>query len=286
MRLAVSFSCRTSVVVTAYRAPESLRLALLALARQTRTPDEVLVADDGSGPDVLDALSGLTKDLPFPVAHVWQPDEGFRAARSRNNAIFHARNESIVFLDNDVIPHRACIDEHAGHIGPRRACLARIIPLDPKDSARLTSRAIESGEFESWFRPEHMKKLRGQQRKYTLYAWMRRLRLPFKRTRPSFSSGNASAWRSDLFRVNGFDEEYIGWGQEDDDLGRRLYMSRVRPVPLVTRAMASHIHHAVDRPDWGSGPNMPRYRTKLNSYRCTAGLDAHPHEDVKVTRLD
>jgi GT2 family glycosyltransferase len=108
------------------------------------------------------------------------------------------------------------------------------------------------------------------------------MRLPFKPTRPSLSSGNACAWKADLVRVNGFDEAYEGWGQEDDDLGRRLYMAGVRPVPLLTEALATHLHHDPRHGDWGEGANLARYRVRPASHRCERGLSDHPHPDVSV----
>ena len=39
---------KISVVTTVYNRPDHLRLLLAALAAQTRVPDELIVADDGS----------------------------------------------------------------------------------------------------------------------------------------------------------------------------------------------------------------------------------------------
>ena len=41
---------RTGLIVTTYNWPEALHLTLGSVARQTHVPDEVIVADDGSGP--------------------------------------------------------------------------------------------------------------------------------------------------------------------------------------------------------------------------------------------
>ncbi len=40
---------KTSLIVTTYNWPDALRLSLLSAKNQTRIPDEVIVADDGSG---------------------------------------------------------------------------------------------------------------------------------------------------------------------------------------------------------------------------------------------
>ncbi len=274
-----------SVIVSAYQSPEALRLVVRGLCRQTVLPREVIVADDGSAPPLDAALRGACAGAPFEVFHLWQPDEGFRAARSRNNAIHRARGDLLACLDQDTVPHADWLETHLRYAGPRRACLARIFPLSQAESERMTSATVDSGEFEAWRDPRAWKKLKGQQLKYSGYALMRRLRLPFKPTRPSLSSGNICVWRADLLAVNGFDEAYVGWGQEDDDLGRRLYMAGVRPVPLLTRAFVTHIWHPPRHEGWREGPNLARYRLRLKSPRCDQGLSAHPHPDVVVTRV-
>ncbi|NIP75251.1 MAG: glycosyl transferase family 2, partial [Xanthomonadales bacterium] len=45
-------------------------------------------------------------------------------------------------------------------------------------------------------------------------------RLRAGRTR--IMGGNFSAWRDDLFAVNGFNEGFATWGAEDDELHYRL----------------------------------------------------------------
>ena len=274
-----------SVLVSAYQSPRTLQLVLRGLRRQTVLPREVLVADDGSSAAVATALRASAAGAPFEVFHVWQPDEGFRAARSRNNAIHRARGDLLACLDQDTVPHAGWLETHLRHAGPRRVCLARILPLTEPESGRMTEETVDSGEFEQWRDPHAWDKLRRQQVKYTGYALMRRLRLPFKPTRPSLSSGNICVCRQDLLAVNGFDEAYVGWGQEDDDLGRRLYMAGVRPIPLLTRALVTHIWHPPRHEGWRQGPNLIRYRARLTSPRCDMGLSAHPHPDVVVKRV-
>lgn len=273
-----------SVIVSAYAQPDTLELVLYGLSRQTVLPQEVVIADDGSSPPLAEAIAPLVESLPFTVKHVWQPDEGFRAARSRNNAIEVAAGPLLAFLDQDTVPHADWLATHLEYAGKGRVCLARIVALDEQRSTLVTVDTIASGEFENWIDPHQLAKLRRQQTKYCGYALMRRLRLPFKRTRPSLSSGNICAWRDDLVPVNGFDEAYVGWGQEDDDLGRRLWAAGVTPVPILTKAMVSHICHPERHGDWRKGGNLERYRRRLTSTVCDRGLADHPHHDVVVTQ--
>ena len=275
-----------SVIVTTYRSPRSLTFVLLALARQTLLPAEVLVADDGSPADTRDALADLCRALPFPVVHVWQPDEGFRAARSRNNAIHLAGSMRLAFLDQDTLPHCRWLATHMACLRPGVMCLGHVCDLPEDVVARLSPELVAAGEFETVLTPLDARELNRLQRKATCYAWLRALGMGVK-AKPKLRASNMAIGRAELLAVNGFDEAYVGWGQEDDDLGRRLYMAGLRPCMLIDRALVSHIPHALRRPvDWRSGANVQRYRMALRDARCTAGLDQHPHADVQVTRFE
>ena len=54
---------------------------------------------------------------------------------------------------------------------------------------------------------------------------------------------NLSAWRTDLLRVNGFDEAYSGWGLEDSDLVIRLLHAGVRHKNARFAAPVFHLWH-------------------------------------------
>ena len=52
---------KITLIISTYNRPEALRLSLLSTRQQTRTPDEVIVADDGS--------SNSTRHLIDSFAH-------------------------------------------------------------------------------------------------------------------------------------------------------------------------------------------------------------------------
>jgi len=274
----------TSVIVTTYNSPDTLRLVLLALALQTSRPDEVIVADDGSWDETGDALKDLAASLPFALSRVWQPDEGFRAARSRNNAVHRASGEILAFLDQDVLPHPDWLETHLRYAGEGRVGIGYVLDLPPQEAEGLPGEGFSPAVFEGLHDAAAMSRLDSLQRKYVFYAVMRRLGMP-ARAKPKLRSCNVSLTRRDHAAVNGFDEDYVGWGQEDDDLGRRLYQAGVRPVVLVNRALVAHLPHKQRHPrHWSDGANVERYRRADVPARAVHGLDAHPHPDVVVTR--
>src|SRR3569623_3695542 len=101
-----------SVIVSTYNWPRALQLSLAALARQSRLPDEVIVADDGSGPATLELLHALAADYPTRLVHVWQEHRGFRVARARNRAIAAARGDYVLLLDGDMLAQRDIVTDH------------------------------------------------------------------------------------------------------------------------------------------------------------------------------
>ncbi|HEX3442500.1 MAG TPA: glycosyltransferase, partial [Pseudolabrys sp.] len=80
-----------SVIVTTYNREDALAAVLRSLAGQTDADFEVIVADDGSGPDTAALIEAWTSKVGHRVDHVWHEDIGFRAAEIRNRAILATR---------------------------------------------------------------------------------------------------------------------------------------------------------------------------------------------------
>jgi hypothetical protein len=50
-------------------------------------------------------------------------------------------------------------------------------------------------------------------------------------------------WKNDLLNVNGYNEEFSGWGKEDNDIASRLINAGVKLRFLKFGAIAYHLHH-------------------------------------------
>ena len=87
---------------------------------------------------------------------------------------------------------------------------------------------------------------------------------------------NMAFWRSDLIRVNGYDEEFRGWGGEDSELATRLNNSGVRQRCMKFRGIVFHLYHGKCDRDRQSA-NEERYKQSLSEHRtrCRCGLDRH-----------
>lgn len=101
-----------SVVITTYNRPDALEAVVRACFMQDDKNFEIIIADDGSTANTRACVARLAAEAPVPLRHVWQPDQGFRAAMARNRGILAASGEYIVFLDGDCIPQRDFIARH------------------------------------------------------------------------------------------------------------------------------------------------------------------------------
>src|SRR5581483_11547328 len=87
---------------------------------------------------------------------------------------------------------------------------------------------------------------------------------------------NQAYWKSDLIRVNGFNEAFAGWGREDNEIAARLYNAGVYRRNLKFQALAIHLHHPVRHAEV-SERNNALLRSAIEQRRswCALGLSQH-----------
>ena len=107
-----------SLVVSTYNRPDALELCIESILRQTQLPNEIVVADDGSGESTRQLVKALEAKSPVPIVHVWQPDDGYQLARIRNRAFAAATGEYIIQLDGDLILEKHFVLDHLSMARP------------------------------------------------------------------------------------------------------------------------------------------------------------------------
>lgn len=55
--------------------------------------------------------------------------------------------------------------------------------------------------------------------------------------------GVCAILRQDFFEVNGYDERFIGWGNEDDNLSKRLYIKGLNGKNIALKVSPIHLYH-------------------------------------------
>ncbi len=263
MKPAVSIS----LVISTYNQPDALAKVFRGLHRQTRWPNEVLLSDDGSGGPTKDIISRFAADAPVPVRHLWHPHEGFRKTIILNQTLASATGDYLIFTDADCVPHQQFVADHAalaerGFWVQGRRCFVReeFVPA-----------------FEAVKTPVWRWMLAG---KITGAAKGIRWPVPIVR-RDTAQRGiigcNMGFWRDDLIAVNGYDEDYSGWGVgEDSDIGTRLYHLGRRRKFVYGRAITFHLNHP-PLPRGHHAASLARLAETIagKKVRCENGLDKH-----------
>ena len=232
-----------SVVITTYNRPDALTAVVEACFAQSDKNFEIIIADDGSTANTKDCIRGLKARSPVPLEHVWQPDEGFRAAMARNRGILAARGEYIIFLDGDCIPQRDFIAQHRKLACPGYLVSGSRVLLSQAMTQRVLAERIDlpnaSAARKLGFRlGGHLNKLIQVLVRWP-DLWRERSGFSWRRIK----SCNLGVWRRDLDMVNGFDESFSGWGHEDSDLVVRLFNAGVLRKDGAFATEVFHLWH-------------------------------------------
>lgn len=263
-----------SLIIAVYSKPENLRLVLAALARQSFTPFEVIIADDGSGPAIGALLDDVQQQASFPLAHLWHEDRGWRKNTILNAAIRAATTDYLVFIDGDCVPSRHFLLDHWTQREAGRVLLGRRVETSERWTTALTLEKIRSGEFEKFGWKELSDMLRGKSLRVEdgVRIPSRFLRRILLRTTRGMLGANFSAWKRDLVAINGFDELYDGPGcGEDSDVQYRLSLIGVQGKSLRNLAVEYHLWHprtAVSDACWDRFEAVKKTREP----RCEHGL--------------
>ena len=232
------------------------------------------MADDGSADGTSAVIEGWRGRSPFPLHHVWQADRGYRKARIVNEAVRRAEGDHIIFLDGDSFPQRMWVADHLASADGETVLCGRRVKLGPRISPTVTREDIESGRFDSPFRPALLRS--------RLAGDTKRLSLAFRLPRPVARMVHPSPRRlmgvnfslpKDVFTaVNGYDEEWNQYGHEDRDLELRIIRSGIPRLALLNRAVVFHLHHKEREPTDEARRKVAAIEAS-DAKRCQRGYD-------------
>lgn len=263
-----------SAIVSTYNRSGLLRLCIAALETQSRLPDEIVIADDGSAPEHVRATDAIIRGSPLKILHVWQKHEGFRLAASRNRAASRASGDYLLFLDGDVVLFPDSLEQHLTLSKADRWLTGHAVHLSSEETGQVTEEAIRSSRLaDLWPGPADPRalRLRREKRRHGFCTWRARLWRSEGSMRKVMLWGlQASMPRAAFEKVNGFDEEFQEWGCEDRDLGLRLQLAGYSGCTVIGRSRALHLWHELSP---RSRRNKDYYRRPRDGqFRCCRGL--------------
>jgi glycosyltransferase involved in cell wall biosynthesis len=247
-----------SVIVSTYDQPESLRMCLWGLHAQRQRQFEILVADDGSDEHTRRVLMG-GEFRHLRIRHLWQPDHGFRRSRAVNWAISVAQSPYLIFIDSDCVPRADFIEQHLRWRRPGRFISAGRIHIPEAVHRGFTARdVITQRIFDPAFLGAQCRYLRRYRLRLSPGRGERILNALTHR-RGVFHGSNASCWREDAIRVNGFNESFT-CGSDDREFGARLWNAGVRSRWLKFSLLQIHLDHVVRYGDGQAQENRQRFK--------------------------
>lgn len=235
-----------AISVAFYNNLKNFEFMLAALEQQTQRDFLLIIADDGSKPEVVQQVHEKLEKFSRPAMHLWHEDRGFRKNRMLNWVIYHSPVEYLVFVDQDCLPHPSFLEDHWSHRQVGHVLCGRRMELTPWQSSLLTVNSIKQGIL---YKNLWLWALTGFWKKDTNFPKAIRLSIPAiqkffnKKDRPIVGC-NFSISRTDMLKINGFDFRYEAAGTgEDSDIDFRLSLAGVKRKPLTHLGVQYHVFH-------------------------------------------
>lgn len=267
-------------VVIPTHTPRHLMMVLFGLSRQSVRPASVTVSADVIDPILEATVREGAARFGFDIVYARRAhhNEG-RIQQVRNNGVRallqYMDNPSgrLLILDGDTVPLERTIEKH-GTLGYRHGLVvASRIMLDEKRTSLLDLQKLESGEQIMEPTAEDMAEMSRQHRRALMHQMLRRFNMT-KAHKPKIIGAHFSIDFKLFISINGADEEYLEYGMNDDEIGRRAYLAGGDSVVAIKDIPVMHLYHPTRNAGrWRDNPGYERFmRPDLPVY-CVHGLD-------------
>ncbi|MCG2618003.1 glycosyltransferase family 2 protein [Terrimonas sp. NA20] len=225
-----------ALLISTYNWPEALDLVFQSILHQTRMPDEVIIADDGSGNETRKVIDAFREKCPVPVRHFWQHDDGFRKTEIINQVISYTDCAYIIQIDGDIILHPKFIEDHL-RVQEQGTYIraSRVLLSEEKTKELLFLKKYAPPSIFSNGIKNRINALR-----LPLLAFFLTKR---RRRSDNIHGSNCAYWRADFIAVNGYNNQMQGWGHEDIELAARLVNAGILQKRVKLLAIGYHLHH-------------------------------------------
>ena len=226
---------RVSLIISTYNRPEALLLVLRSIEIQSRIPDQIIIADDGSDEYSKKLTSNFIKTSKLNITHCWQKDKGFRAAQSRNKSLAKSNSEYVILIDGDMILHHKFIEDHLNNA--KVGCFiqgSRVLIDKSKTNKLIKKMSINISFFslgiknrKNAIRSSYLSKFFSKNVSYI----------------HGLKTCNMSFFRQNCLEVNGFNNDFEGWGREDSEFAVRLLNNGIQRKNVRFNALQFHLFH-------------------------------------------
>ncbi len=259
---------KIALVIATYNWTSALTCCLNSLLLQSRMPDEVIIADDGSTDDTKKLIEQFNINHKMMIKHVWHEDKGFRLSHIRNKAIAVSTSDYIIQIDGDIIMHAEFIKDHFNIAEQGRYIKGSRVLMNEECSAHYL---YANKEQPSVLSSGIVNRLNAIHSNILQKLFTKKINNPFK-----IRGCNMSFWRKDFINVNGYNEGISGWGREDSELVMRLINNNVFGKALKFGGIAFHIYHKENsKKDLSKNDDILNSTIQDKSTWCVNGIDKY-----------
>ena len=261
-----------SLLISTYNWPAALSLCLQSVMLQTVLPGEVIICDDGSKKETANLIETFKKDFPIPLLHIWQYDQGFQLAQIRNKGFAIAAGKYIIQVDGDLILHKDFVKDHLNFRKPGFFSTGSRVLISPELTAEMfETNGIDVNRFSknnnNYFNRIHLPFL--QNFLATRYKNKGKWKYYVK-------GCNMAFWKKDLVSINGYNEDFTGWGKEDSEIAIRLMNNHIHKRFIKFGAICYHLYHAeVSREMEEKNKDMMQNAADKNITYTTNGMNKY-----------
>ncbi|WP_345193634.1 glycosyltransferase family 2 protein [Algibacter agarivorans] len=233
-----------SVIISTYNHPEWLEKVLWSFEFQSFKNFEVVIADDGSDDKTKKLIQRIQKEVTYPIQHIWHEDNGFQKTIILNKATVATKSDYLVYTDGDCLARKDFLQTHIDFREQGYFLSGGYFKLPMTVSKLITKKDIEQQHcFDIYWLTEHGLKSSFKNNKITSKGLKERLLNKFTPTTATWNGHNASGWKVDIIKANGYDER-MQYGGEDRELGERLFNMGVKAKQIRYSAICLHLDHA------------------------------------------
>lgn len=268
---------RIALVISTFNWPEALHLVLQSLLRQSRMPDEILIADDGSDESTRQLVQAFQQRFSVPLRHFWQERNGFQKTTILNKAIGGTQCDYIVQMDGDIIAHPSFVQDHANLAEPGYYVRgSRTLLGEPVTKHMINARELRP------IRP--LSKGIKNRINAVHHPGISKLLTRYQKKSGNVHGCNLAFWRHDFVAANGYDNRFKGWGHEDIELAARFVNNDILQKKVKMKAVCYHLNHPlVKRSEAERNFTWYLETVTLGLRRCADGYDQQEADEYETT---
>lgn len=270
-----------TIIISVYKDTDSLDLILESLSEQTILPDEVIISEDGNSDKMAEyLLIAKMKYEKLDILHLFQEDISWRKNVALNRAVLSSKHEYLIFIDGDCIPYDNFIEWHLKLAEKNSVLCGRRSEPGENISNKIRNRVILVKNYRKNYLKLFSEYKKDKDAKHydagifiNPNSFFGKI-LKRKRDKKSHIVGcNFSCFKSDLEKINGFDEDFnMPTTGEDTDIERRMRLCNIEMKSCRNAAIIVHLYHKKVFNDEISRKSLELMHSKGNYHVCNNGI--------------